>query len=112
MLRIKAQSGSDSIIEAVCLWLVVMLKTGHRLPLALQVNPFGTPQKFTICEMAAVETASVISIMMMAASCAKPLATSLIPTSPHENRSLPNPPKMLCNVHASRDRAATAAPGG
>src|ERR1043165_3148935 len=56
------------------------------------------------CEMAAVETASVIKIMMIAASCAKLFANSFMPCpspKPFASALLPN---CLSNVYASEDR--------
>jgi hypothetical protein len=55
------------------------------------------------CEMAAVDTASVIKIMMMAANCATLFANSFILPSP-ESLDMFTVGKCLSNVYASTGR--------
>lgn len=47
------------------------------------------------CETAAYETANTSVIMMIATSCAKLFASSLIVNSPHENRPIFCPASLV-----------------
>ena len=51
--------------------------------------------------MAAVETASVSRIMIIAASCANPFAMSFIVSFPSKTMRCPVPASVLCNDYAS-----------